>query len=272
VFRNAVDAGNLESEELDELSGLVASRASADVLFGHNDSGDAARVFALDTSGRALAVLTLRGARQRDWEDIAISTDSSGRDVLWVGDIGDNAARDGGGPPRSSVEVVRFVAPSIDASSPLATPIEITEYDRISLTYPDAPHDSESLFVDPSSGDLYLFAKENVGLASLYVARAPLADGETRELEAVGSLDPNGSITGADARELELVIRTYSGMLYFTRSAGESWGDALMRAPTRLARPIEVQGESIAFASDGSALFSASEGLHPTLHRMDRCR
>ena len=102
------------------------------------------------------------------------------------------------------------------------------------MTYPDEPHDSESLFVDPSSGDLYLFAKENLGPASLYVARAPLADGETRVLEAVGSVDPNGSITGADARELELVIRTYSGMLYVTRSAGESWGDALMRAPTRL--------------------------------------
>ena len=71
--------GKLSEEELDEVSGLVASRAQSDLLWVHNDSGDGPRVFALDLSGRVRLEVTLRGADAVDFEDLAIGPRSRRR-------------------------------------------------------------------------------------------------------------------------------------------------------------------------------------------------
>ena len=54
TFSNAVILGTVHITGLDETSGLAASRQNDAVLWTHNDSGDMARVFALDTQGRLL--------------------------------------------------------------------------------------------------------------------------------------------------------------------------------------------------------------------------
>jgi hypothetical protein len=73
-----------------ESSGLVASRRHAGVLWTHNDSGDAARLFAIGRDGRVLATLRLAGVQARDWEAMAVGRDDRGAPALFVGDIGDN--------------------------------------------------------------------------------------------------------------------------------------------------------------------------------------
>ena len=69
--KSGVAAGRIQESELDEASGLAASRRYADVLWSHNASGDEARIFALETSGDALGILAVQGADFIDWEDIA---------------------------------------------------------------------------------------------------------------------------------------------------------------------------------------------------------
>ncbi len=90
-----------------ESSGLAASVLHPGVLYTHNDSGDAPRVFAIGPDGGVLAVLTLGGASARDWEAMAAGRDDAGRPALFVGDIGDNLH--GAWP---SVSVYRVPEPS----------------------------------------------------------------------------------------------------------------------------------------------------------------
>ena len=49
TFANGSSAGSVSVSGLSECSGLVASRNNVNVLWVHNDSGDSARLFALDT-------------------------------------------------------------------------------------------------------------------------------------------------------------------------------------------------------------------------------
>jgi len=51
--------GTVESEELVEASGVVASRRTPGVLWSHNDAGDDPRLFALSTTGRHLGTWEL---------------------------------------------------------------------------------------------------------------------------------------------------------------------------------------------------------------------
>ncbi|NLT76895.1 MAG: hypothetical protein GXX98_10255, partial [Planctomycetes bacterium] len=71
-FAPGVEAGIVRTPLIQEASGLVASRKNPGVLWVHNDSGDTARVFAIDTRGNLLGVCSVTGAKARDWEDIAI--------------------------------------------------------------------------------------------------------------------------------------------------------------------------------------------------------
>ena len=72
-----------------EPSGLVASQSQSDVFWTHNDSGDAARIFAVTGRGALLAEFQVNGAEATDWE--AIATDDQGR--LYVADFGNNLNR-----------------------------------------------------------------------------------------------------------------------------------------------------------------------------------
>ncbi|MGH8976889.1 MAG: hypothetical protein ACRDV7_02350, partial [Acidimicrobiia bacterium] len=67
------ETGALQDPELKELSGLAFSRTYPDVLWAHNDSGDAARLFAMDRTGAPRATVALDGVDASDWEDLAIA-------------------------------------------------------------------------------------------------------------------------------------------------------------------------------------------------------
>src|SRR5690348_17331988 len=68
--------GRLGAKDIEESSGLVASRRHADVLYTHNDSGGAPVIFAIRPDGSLLKQFRVPG-KHTDWEDIA--TDDAGR-------------------------------------------------------------------------------------------------------------------------------------------------------------------------------------------------
>ncbi len=100
-------AGRVDSAAGGELSGLVLSGDG--VLWTLNDSGGAPQVLALSRTGRLRSAVTVAGATNVDWEDIAIR----GR-TLYVGDIGDNQAQ------RPEIAVYRFGEPAAGATSVVA--------------------------------------------------------------------------------------------------------------------------------------------------------
>lgn len=58
---------------INEASGLAASRRHPGVLYTHNDSGDQARIFALDSEdGRTLAEYQITPSDNYDWEDLSV--------------------------------------------------------------------------------------------------------------------------------------------------------------------------------------------------------
>ena len=92
-FAPGISTGTVQNSSINEASGIAASRANANVLWTHNDSGDSARVFAMTSAGTNLGTYSISGASAADWEDIAIGPGPlAGQQYLYIADIGDNGA------------------------------------------------------------------------------------------------------------------------------------------------------------------------------------
>jgi hypothetical protein len=269
--------GTVVSDELSELSGIVASVEQPGVYYVHNDSGDSARLFAIDEQGRTLAEIVLVGATAVDWEDIALGPGPGGESFIYVGDIGDNAARVGG-EPRASIDVYRVAEPLI-LSDESVQRLELTAWERLPLVYPDAPHDSEALLLDPERAELLLVTKENDGKSLVFQASAlAAADGQQTlglltqiqfsttdtpgsTLVTSGEMSPQG-----DA----ILLRTYTSVFYWPRT-GSTISDAFAHSPRVLTAPDEQQGEAITFSADGGSYVTVSESEHAAVYRATIC-
>jgi hypothetical protein len=71
-FSSAEIAGDIQTSDIQESSGIVASRAHASALWTHNDSGGEPKIYLISTTGEGMGTYYLEGAQNRDWEDIAI--------------------------------------------------------------------------------------------------------------------------------------------------------------------------------------------------------
>jgi hypothetical protein len=230
--------------QLGESSGLAPSSDGKSV-FTHNDSGDSARFFRIDARGDTVAVYTLRGATNVDWEDMATGTDSSGRPVLYFGDIGDNATR------RGEIAVYQVPEPT--------GPSREVPWVRYRFAYPDGAHDAEALLVEPRTHRIYIATKVLVGGGELYAAPQPLSTTAVNVLSAVrsvpafttsGDFSPDGS---------RVVLLTYLGAY---------WADGLRDGWHRFEVAVQRQNESISFTRDGSAVLVGSEGVHSSVYRV----
>lgn len=244
-----------------ELSGLALSRTQPGVLWTHNDSGDAARLFALAADGRLRAELAVPNATNIDWEEIAIGDAIGVGDALYIADIGDNLAR------RSEIVVYAVPEPRLgDRQGPGAT----APARRIALRYPDGAHDAEALLVDPRSGALVIVTKSFGGEASVYASRPRAGAGTLRPAGSlslgVGEAITAGSVS-ADGRTVAL--RSYGRAYVWTRRARESLPAALRRAPCVAGSELssEGQGEALAVNRDGRALSTVAEGQRPPIRR-----
>ena len=228
-----------------EASGLAASQRHAGVLWTHNDSGDAARLFAIGRDGRVLATLRFAGVQARDWEAMAVGRDDRGEPALFAGDIGDNL---GVWP---SVTVYRVAEPARlrDATA---------RAERYRLRYPDGPRDAEALLVDPRANRLYVASKDEAG-GSLYQAPAELRGDRVNLLRRVGRV-PASVTDGAYSPDGRLlVLRDYRAAYVYAASGGR-----LATVPL----PLQQQGESIAFSADGGSLLAGSEGAGSEVWRV----
>lgn len=126
--------GRLDHPAIREASGIVASRRHPGIFWVHNDSGNAAALFAIRRDGSLVREYVINAAIL-DWEDIAI--DDLGH--LYLGDIGNNS----GLLPVRTVYQIDEPDPAKEALGPLAI--------RSASSYrlPRGERfDAESLFVD----------------------------------------------------------------------------------------------------------------------------
>lgn len=262
LFTDGQAKGTLTHTEIHEASGLVTSVGNPGFLWTHNDSGDAARIFLIDTSAQLKATYYLQGVVARDWEDIG-TMERSGRNYLLVGDIGDNGNR------HPYINVHMLEEPVISSGGVRVDTIRKERITTFVLNYEDGPRDAESLFFDPVAHCLYVISKRELQ-AGIYRTVLPQTPADTLVLKRVGTL-PYTFITSADISRdgTEILIKNLLDVFYWQRRAGESIPQMLKRPAIRLPYRPEPQGEAIAFSRDGQGYYTLSEaalGLNAILY------
>lgn len=253
----------LTDPRLTEASGLAEGIRSPGVLYAQNDSGDSARFFALDRStGRVVAEIRVAGARNVDWEDLAVARDRRGVASVWIADTGDNNGN------RAKVQLYRVDEPSVTVGRTAAT-ITTGRADVWNLRYPRGHPNTESLAVTPT-GRAFLITKSPVGISKVYEVpprpargvqllrdvgefRFPLTGTAGGPAGPLGNWTATGAALSPDGRTL--VIRTYTDA-WFWRVPSGGLPDALRERPAHIPLPPQPQGEGIAFVGNRVVLDS----------------
>src|SRR4051794_19110533 len=237
----------LTDSRLSELSGLVVV---GDRMVAINDGGDQLTVYVLDTT---CAVVDVRTAAvdPYDPEDMAVGPDGT----VWLADTGDN---------RTDRPTVALLALHPDGSTGVYR-----------MSYPDGPHDAESLLLAPD-GTPYVVTKEILGASGVYRPSAPISEGTVVPLARVAAV--NFTLTGTEGGPIGragqlmatggavshdgtmIALRTYTDAYVWPLSNSDVPA-ALAGTPVRIALPPAPQGEAISFSADDRQLVVAGEGL-----------
>ncbi len=267
--------GSLKASALIEASGAVRSTRNGNAFWSQNDSGNEADLFAYDSTGASLGVARVTGARNRDWEAIAMGPCTDGF-CVYIGDVGDNGAR------REKVAIWRVVEPTVgDTLTAPAT--------ELRFSYSDGPRDVEAMWVSPDTtvwlltkrpmlradgtsrpallyrlpASMWTESAEHVAILVDSLPIVPLASSQLTWITDA-SLSPPDS---AGARHL--AVRTYEQVFVFSADSTTGRPGALEHR-CALAPLHQRSGEGVVWLADGRLLFNA-EGRGSAL-QAGRCR
>ncbi len=259
--------GTVTNPAITEASGIVASRTQPGIYWVHNDSGDSARIFAIDSTGATRATYNFSGVSAYDWEDIALGPGPiSGVDYLYIGDIGDNSKI------RPNIQIYRVREPAVPAG--IGT-YALNGVDRIDLVYPNGARNAESLLVDPRNGEITVVMKRtSTEPIRVYRAPANAANGSTTTMTDVGLLAIPGTTSNATGIDMSrdaktIALRTYANVYTFNVPSGATVQAALGSFPCAANATVEPQGEAIAFHPDDLGFVTLSEGTNRPLNNHD---
>ena len=265
--------GRIETSEITESSGLSASECQ-DVLWTHNDAGNGAFIYAMDTRGRHLGTWRVEGARSVDWESIATYKDANGKCFVLVGDIGDNDEK------RRELQIYRVPEPAMTpegAKSSSAAPLVTAAAEILSYTYADGTNNAETLLVHPRSGDIYVVTKEKSGPAGVHRIKPVFGSTEVQKTDRVAEISvpssPKGLITGGsfspDGSRL-MLCDVKGGYEFVLPEAAANPDEIWRQSPT----PVDVgkrqQGEGVSYGRDRMTLYASSEKRNAPLYMIKR--
>jgi hypothetical protein len=234
----------IHDARIDESSGLAKSQKYVGLWWTVNDSGDTARVFGINASGKVKAELSFK-APVKDVEAIAVDRDGT----IYIADIGDNKVN------RDMIEVYTIPEPTKLAD---ATNVKFHRYD---FKYPDGAHDAETLLIAPETNQMFFVTKVAKGLGGFYAGPDQASREGTNELTKLAD-GPAGVTDGTFLPDGQtVVLRSYVDI------ARVAWGETpkvVGRATTPLA-----QGESVAIGPDGTdSVLVGSEGKASAVYQM----
>lgn len=266
-YDEAKQSGTITDKSLAEISGLSASRFSPGVYWVHNDSGDKARLYAIDAKGKLLAKVEVTGAENKDWEDLASGPGAGGKPSLYIADTGNN------GGARDDLKIYRIPEPKLNSDKKSTT--ETAE--AFPFSYPDGNHDSEAILVDPTNGQIYLITKTLRQDCGVYRFPLPLKANQKVVLEKVGgqkikSIAQLRMVTGAAVSPdgSRMAIRTYFGAFELQRTKGKAFGTIFDFEPTVIKVPLMSQAEAIAYSADSKSILLTSEKLPAPIYQLTR--
>lgn len=234
--------------DVPEASGLAVSRRDPGLIWTHNDSGNAAVLFAIDAAGTPRGHVRVP-IQLRDWEAISAARCDSLRlrsgpadTCLFLGDIGDNS--------RARPRVQVLVVPEPDARD-----ANTRRPDVYAVSYPDGAHNAEAMFV--TGGRLFIITRDRVG--TLYGSVAPLGENHAIMLRRISTLGLEAVTDAETSRDdTSVVVRTSHEVLTY-RTGDLIGGGVTPRARVPIDGLREPQGEGVALG-DGGMLYLASEG------------
>lgn len=270
----AQTTGNLTNSELTEVSGMAASTRQSNTFWALNDSGNAAKLFAFDSSGADLGSWQVN-TTNRDWEDMA-SAWINGESYLLIAEIGDNLQ------VKNDHTIHVIVEPLLNDNA--TGPLEPLH--TIRFRYPDAPHNAESLAVDDQW--LYVLTKEPLldgDRQQSRVYRIPLAvsgpseiiDAELIAQLAIPETSFEASIIASlasvdvsqptafdiDKQNRTAYVLTYRSVYRYQREEGQSWSDVFAQPRDRVHSHSLSQAEALAIGENGNVWFTSEKRPAP---------
>lgn len=272
-------SGRIADPYLVEQSGLARTTRDDGVFWSHNDSGHLPQLFALDSTGASRGRWKVAGARNGDWEAIAVGACDTGS-CVYLADVGDNGAR------RRTVSIWRVREPTLPSPSAVesgeALGLQTDSARRIHIRYSDGAHDVEAMWVSPDTSVWLLTKRPHRdaagGFRRALLFRVPssawrISGPAIAELVDSLPLVPLGndsdrwvtdaSFTASGPDGARLAVRTYQEVAIFSTDAVTGRpGGAVARCSLRSLR--ERQGEAVAWMPDGRLLFG-NEGRRSRL-------
>lgn len=267
AYTEAKQIGTITDKTLGEVSGLTPSRVNPNVYWVHNDSGDKARIYAIDLKGKLLETFKVKGAENIDWEDIGSGPGPDGKPALYIADTGNNERK------RSELIIYRVREPKLDGEKNSETePAEAFPF-----SFPDGNHDCEAILVDPANGQIYLVTKTLKEDCGVYRFPLPLRPQQKVVVEKVsgqkiksamqlrmvtgGAVAPDGS---------RIVLRTYFGAFEWQRAKGKAFATVFDHEPAILKVPLMGQSEAVAYSADGKSILLTSEKLPAPIYQLSQ--
>lgn len=258
--------GTIKTDEINESSGLVQSRCQSDVFWTHNDSGDAAFIYAVNEKGEKLGTWKVADAQNKDWEDIATLKDTSGKCFLYIGDIGNNDL------DKNSLTIYKVAEPKIteaDRDSSKQNPSQTEAAEAINFSYPNGNHNAETLMIHPVTGEIYVLTKEPSKPSEVFKVGA-----KTEKLaEITVPAVPYGLLTGGEISPdgNRVIICDYVGgyELKLPENAA-NFDEIWKQSPIRIELGDRKQGESIGYSADSTKIYAGSEKKNSPIIRVDR--
>jgi hypothetical protein len=234
----AQPAFTLRDAAIGESSGFATSSYNASFILTHNDSGGRPEYFVVDTrTGKTVARVPVGGAKNVDWEDIAVSGHT-----VYLADIGDNRAA------RANVTIYSVAETRPGSHGPTPKAIATT------LTYDDGPRDAEALLAPPGGAPRFVVTKQLLG------ARVYTIDGaHLRHTADLGAGLVTGGSWSPDGRRIALL--SYEGIFVYDAAAWPKGRAQVLPLP-----PLR-QAESITWAGNDAVLVGG-EGVHAPVYRV----
>jgi hypothetical protein len=239
---------------LNESSGIVPATLHEGVFFTHNDSGDEARLFAINRKGQVIQPewaedyrgIRLPGAVNVDWEDI--TRDLAGN--LLVADTGNNA--------NQRRDLCVYVVPEPGPRQAVLTrPIQEWHFhypDQFAFPPEKMNYDCEAVFWADNALHLLTKHRSDTETRLFRLDRDPAR--LSTPLTLVGAFAIGGQVTAADASldGRQLAVLTYDAVHVFEREApGQNWFTGRQRL-------LEISaGQCEALCFDRDALLITNE-------------
>ena len=259
--------GKVTAAGLAELSGMAASWHNPGVLYVHNDRNRPV-IYALDGSAGLLTRLTLGGAVASDIEDIEVSRCPGGT-CIFAADIGNNITA------REEFSIFRVTEPDVALGAPSAD--RTLPAERFAFRYADAPHNAESLIIDPGTGAVFIVTKVAAGQPSAAYKLDSFELGKVNVATKIADLpvpkagDQPATAGSAQPCGAGFLLRTGNTLYEFRIPAGTPFIDAFHATPVVVPAGVEPQSEAVTYQPDGRGYYTTSEGANPPVNRV-RCQ